>query len=131
MSFSDFFSNLFGSREQIEFYAMIFAALIVSIEREPSDTPDRIKAAAETLFDARKDRELFAALTRRYITDCAQNETSLNRLVRKIARVSKLYPSRITHMKDEAIEIAKADNDGVQDRVLEFIAILKAEASKT
>ncbi|MDR0665451.1 MAG: hypothetical protein LBF86_08040 [Helicobacteraceae bacterium] len=131
MSFSDFFRNLFRLDEQVDFYAMIFAALIVSVERELEDTHTRIKSAAETLFSGLKDRELFAERTFSYIAKCAKNEMTLNRLVRKIARFSKLYPSWIAGMKEEAITFAKADNDGIQDRALDFIESLKTEAIKT
>ncbi|MDR1451036.1 MAG: hypothetical protein LBI57_01690 [Helicobacteraceae bacterium] len=131
MNIGGFFRNLFRSDERVDFYAKVFAALIVSVDRKLDDAADRIKSASETFFSGTKQQALFAELTRRYIADCAKNETALNQLARKIARLGKLYPSWLAGVKEEGIAFAKADNDGLQDRTFEFIASLKAEAAKT
>ncbi|MDR2639618.1 MAG: hypothetical protein LBC09_07275 [Helicobacteraceae bacterium] len=131
MRFCDFFGDLFRADKRIDFYAKIFAALIASIDRKIDDAGDRIKSASEALFSGKKDRSLFAELTRGYIAGCAKNETSLNQLARKIAQLGKLYPSWSADINMDALLFAKADNEGLQDRMFEFIENLKAESTKT
>jgi hypothetical protein len=123
-----FLRNLFRDDKRIDFLAVIFSALLIAIERKIEDLSDRISRASEKLFTREGDRMFFIERTRYYLSAWERNDLSLNQLARKIAQIGEQRPDWILSMSDEAIEIAKAENDGLQDRVLEMIESLKGSA---
>ncbi|MDR1912130.1 MAG: hypothetical protein LBQ52_07295 [Helicobacteraceae bacterium] len=130
MRFGGFLRNLFRDDKRIDFLAVVFSALLIAIERKIEDISDRIGKASEKLFAREGDRTFFIERTRYYLAARERNEISLNQLARKIARLGEQRPDWVLSMNAEAIEIAKAENDGLQDRVLELIESLKGESAK-
>jgi hypothetical protein len=126
VSYKNIFAALFGNDDRIDFYAKIFAALVASGE-QIGDTNAKIKAAGEIQFTDNDDRKFFAERVLFYLAAYAANYAVINKIIRRIAHFHKLYPSWILEARREFLEVARCANDGLQDRVYEFVSRMQSD----
>ncbi|GHV04758.1 hypothetical protein AGMMS50229_06740 [Campylobacterota bacterium] len=121
----NFFRKLFGRDDQIDFYARIYASLIISAGIPRSTVTMRTFRFCTTMFKDKDDRNFFLSRAMHYMSLSDKNEINLNQLIASINRLDRANPEWIAGLGDGAIAVCKIENGGLQDRVVEFLQLLK------
>ncbi|MDR0747136.1 MAG: hypothetical protein LBE89_04505 [Helicobacteraceae bacterium] len=122
-----FLKKIFGSDEQIDFFAKIYAALIVSGDMPRGEIDVRALKFCAALFMEKDDCGFFLERTVYYVELNDKNELHINQLIRRIDVLSRQNPEWIKKLTDEAIEICYCENpDSLQIRVIEYLQGLVA-----
>lgn len=127
-----FLKKFFGSDEQIDFFAKVYAALIVSggIPRDEIDV--RTLKFCTALFMEKEDRGFFLERAVYYVELNDKNELHINQLIKRIDVLNRQNPEWIKKLTDEAIEICRyEDPDALQLRVIDYLRSLIAAANQT
>lgn len=121
-----FFRKLFGSDARIDFYAKIFASLIIAADRLSYEELDLVKKIAGLLFTQKSDETYFVAQVFYHLELCVKNELHINQIIRRVEYLNRMHPSWIKSVPAEAVALCRMENDGLQDRVIEYVESLRA-----
>ncbi|MDR3347345.1 MAG: hypothetical protein LBN32_01890 [Helicobacteraceae bacterium] len=119
-----------GDNAQVDFYAKVYTALIISTNIPRATLGERTLKFCSLMFKEKDQRNFFTSCATRYIEIGDRSDININQLISKIDREYKANPEWITKLSDEAIDVCKSENDGLQDRVIEYIATLKSTVKK-
>lgn len=120
-----FFRKLFGSDARIDFYAKIFAALIISTDRLSYEELELVKKVAGLLFTQKSDETYFVSQVMYHLELCVKNELHINQIIRRIDYLNRLHPRWIESVSSEAVALCRTEGDGLQERVIEYIHSLR------
>lgn len=121
MGWGLFWRKLFGGDARIDFYAKIFASLIIATDRLSYEELDLIKKVAGLLFTQKDDETFFIARVFYHLELCVKNELHINQIIRRIDYLNRQHPTWIKGITKEAVAACRMENDGLQDRVVEFV----------
>lgn len=120
-----FWRKLFGYDARIDFYAKIFAGLIIATDRLSYEELDLVKKVAGLLFTQESDETYFVSRVFYHLELCVKNELHINQIIRRIDYLHRQHPRWIEGVPEEAIELCRSEGEGLQERVAEYLFSLK------
>ena len=129
MGLSLWIRKFFVSDEEVEFYARIAAALIVSVELQQVDQEGSLERFAEKVFpDEEDEQELFFTRVREYRAGVEREEWDLNLLIKKITILARRHGEWMEKLPAEAVDEFVTPGEPLQQRIYELLNRLRNEA---